>query len=157
MPRGVAKSGRKVYNRPYQKTGIHALKRQIAVQGLDVLDRTTPAATALFDWQQSLIGDLGGDREVTTAQRTLVEAATRTKLFIDHLDAWLLQRPSLVLARKRSVMPVVLQRQALVDSLVRILDKLGLHRRAKPVQNLEDYLSETYPGDGGPPSERGSG
>jgi hypothetical protein len=42
--------------------------------------------------------------------------------------------------RKRSLIPVVLQRQALADGLARYLGQLGLERRAK-VQTVTDLLN----------------
>jgi hypothetical protein len=59
---------------------------------------------------------------------------------LDSLDAWLVAQPSLVNARKRSVYPVVLQRQALADALTRHLQALGLDRRAPKAPSLEEYL-----------------
>jgi len=53
------------------------------------------------------------------------------KILLDSIDTWLFTQPSLVNSRKRSVIPVVLQRQALADSLVRYLAQLGLARRHK--------------------------
>lgn len=58
-------------------------------------------------------------------QRDLVDLAARTKLYVDAIDAWIVGRPSLVLARKRSILPVVRERQALADPLARLLGKLG--------------------------------
>ena len=54
-------------------------------------------------------------------------------LLIDSVDAWIFDTKvhrSLVNARKRSIAPVLVQRQALVDSLVRLLHRLGLKRQA---------------------------
>jgi hypothetical protein len=59
----------------------------------------------------------------------LVEAAVRTRLYVEHLDAWIMEKGGLVNARRKSVHPVVRERQALVDSLARLLGMLGLERR----------------------------
>ncbi len=53
-----------------------------------------------------------------------------------------MRQPSLVLHRKRAVLPVLLQRQQLGDSLARTLERLGLERRARDVQTLATYLAE---------------
>jgi hypothetical protein len=110
------------------------------VSGLDALDQRSSGARALLDWKRDLIADLGGEGAVTAQQRALVEITTRTKLYIDHLDAWLIQQKSLINLKKRTVLPVLLQRQALADSLARHLQALGLERRARPVQSLRDYV-----------------
>ena len=85
-------------------------------------------------------------------QHALVEAAVRTPLYVDHLDAWILEHGSLVNARRRSVHPVVRERQQLVDSLARLLGLLGLERRQPKAVDLTAYLRERYG-----PTEPGSG
>ena len=42
------------------------------------------------------------------------------KILLDSIDTWLFTQPSLVNSRKRSVIPVVLQRQALKALLKRV-------------------------------------
>ena len=49
-------------------------------------------------------------------------------------------------ARKKALLPVVIQRQQLADSLARYLIQLGLERRTK-VQTLAEMLEEEA-GDG---------
>jgi hypothetical protein len=83
---------------------------------------------------------LGGDGSISTQQETLIELAVRSKIMLDSIDAWLLTQPSLVNARKRSLIPVVLQRQTLADGLARFLNQLGLERRHK-VKSLDDLLN----------------
>jgi hypothetical protein len=80
------------------------------------------------DWKARVRADLGGD--LSTAEETLLEHASRQMLLIDSVDAWTFDpkaHRSLVNARKRSIAPVLAQRQALVDSLVRLLQLLGLN------------------------------
>ena len=47
-----------------------------------------------------------------------MELATRTRLYVDSLDAWLMAQPSLVNSRKKAVLPVLRERLALQDSTV---------------------------------------
>jgi len=75
----------------------------------------------------------------------VIELAVRTKLLLDSIDAWLLVQPSLVNARKRALLPVVRERQALADALARYLGQLGLERRQRPVGDLASYLAEKAP------------
>ena len=55
----------------------------------------------------------------------------KSKLLLDSIDVWLLTQPSLINQRKRSLLPVVKERQALADGLARYLTILGLARRVK--------------------------
>jgi hypothetical protein len=59
---------------------------------------------------------------------------------LDSIDAWLLTQPTLVNVRKRTLIPVVLQRQTLADGLARYLSQLGLERRHK-VKTLHEILN----------------
>ena len=114
------------------------------VKGLQSIDKRTVAAQALLAWRSELLADLGGEENVSSQQTALVEMATRTRLYVDSLDAWLMEQPSLVNRRKKSVLPVLRERQQLVDSLARILGQLGLERKAKPVPTLSAYLETKY-------------
>jgi hypothetical protein len=127
------------------RTGLNALRTRVRVRGLQSIDRRTAAARALLGWRDDLIGALGGEDAVSPQQRVLVDLAVRTKLYVDAVDAWIVEQPSLVLARKRSILPVVRERQALADSLARLLGQLGLERRLKEVPTLRAYLAAKTP------------
>ncbi|TMB21221.1 MAG: hypothetical protein E6J71_08535 [Deltaproteobacteria bacterium] len=84
-------------------------------------------------WKADLSADLGGD--LTRAQQTLVELAAQTWVMVVSLDDWLLRQASLV-TRKRTVLPVLLQRQQLADSLARMLE-----RRARDATDIVAQLA----------------
>jgi hypothetical protein len=77
----------------------------------------------------------------TVREAGIVELAVKSKLMLDSVDAWLLKQPSLVNARKKSLLPVVRERQQLADSLPRYMGQLGLERRKRPALSLQDYLA----------------
>jgi hypothetical protein len=128
----------------YHRTGLNGLKARVKLRGLQAIDRRTAAAQALLTWRTDLLADLGGEAAVSAQQHALVEAAVRTRLFVDHLDAWILEHGSLVNARRRSVHPVVRERQQLVDRLARLLSLLGLERRQPKPVDLTAYLQKRY-------------
>ena len=112
------------------------------------LDRRYRVFRVLAEWRSELIRDLGGQENLSTQQGASVDLAAKSKLLVDSLDAWLLKQPSLINARKKSVLPVLRERQQLVDSLARILGQLGLERKAKPVLGLSEYVEAKYRGNG---------
>lgn len=126
--------------RAYSRHGLNAVKARVKVRGLAAIDLRTSAGRALVEWKRELIADLGGDDAVSAQRLALVDVIVRTKLYVDSLDAWLMEQPSLVLARKRAVLPVLRERQQLADSLARMLGQLGLDRRAKPGPSLREYI-----------------
>jgi hypothetical protein len=111
--------------------GLTTLKKGVRQLGSRAIDRRTALGRQLAAWRAKLIADLGGNP--STAQLGLIDLAVRTKLLLDSIDAWLLGQPSLVNHRKRSLLPVVRERQQLADALARYLAQLGLERREKPI------------------------
>lgn len=126
---------------------LRKLKRAIQELGEHAIDRRTTLGKALAKWRTDLVQDLGGPDAVSTQELAVIELAVKTKLLLDSVDAWLLGQPSLVNARKRTILPVVLQRQQLADALARYLALLGLKRRQAPVATLDAYLATRKSGD----------
>ncbi len=118
------------------------------VRGLSAIDKRTLAAQHLLTFRRELLEDLGGEAAVSAAQLALVEVATRTRLYLDHVDAHLLERETLITRRNR-LLPLVEQRTRLAESLVGVLSKLGLERRPRPAPSLEQYVAERYGGRNG--------
>jgi hypothetical protein len=131
--------------RRYSKSGFYALKSTLRQLGPRTIDRRTSLGKHLAAWRADLVTDLGGEEALSTQQRALVDVIVRQKLLLESVDAWLLVQPTLVNSRKRTLLPVVRERQGLADSLARYLVQLGLERRAKPVPSLDDYLRQRGP------------
>ena len=127
--------------------GLNLMKRAVTKYGSRAIDGRSKLAYALKAWQRDLIADLGGDDNISTQQRTIVELAAVSKLLLNSIDAWLLERPSLFQRGDRALLPVVIQRQQLADGLARYMNQLGLERRAK-VRTLQEILSQE-PADSG--------
>ena len=122
------------------RTHLRALKRRIAIRGLSVVDRRWAGAKALFAWRDELLSAIGGEADASPQKKALVEMCTRTKLYVDHLDSYLMELSTLVNRRKKTVWPVLRERQQLCDSLAKMLVQLGLERQAKKVPTLQEYL-----------------
>jgi hypothetical protein len=114
--------------------GLYAMRRTLSALTISRLDGRSAVAIAVKRFREDLITDLGGDP--SRAQRTIIESTAKTWLLLSSIDDWLQRQPSIVNAKKRTLLPVVMQRQALADSLLRHLTALGLERRAKPVPDI---------------------
>src|SRR5690349_6222659 len=110
------------------KHGLTLMKRALKEHGTRAIDRRTSLGKALDRWRDELVCDLGGNDQVSTQQLAVITLAVRTKLLLESVDAWLLRQPTLVNARKRALIPVVLQRQQLADALARYMTQLGLEK-----------------------------
>jgi hypothetical protein len=100
--------------------------------GDQALDRRTTRGKAFVQWRQALVEDLGGMAVVTATELALVDLTARDKLALDIVDSYLFKLPSLVNGRKRTLSPIVQQRQQLADSLARRLSLLLRLREARP-------------------------
>jgi hypothetical protein len=126
---------------PRQTHAYAPLKRAVKVLGTRAVDRRTRIGKALEQWRADLIADLGGLENISTQERAIIDEAVLTKLILSSINVWMLKQQSLVSNRSRGALPVVLHRNQLVTTLKVLLDSLGLKRRAKPVEQLEDYLA----------------
>jgi hypothetical protein len=133
--------------RPYSRHGLNAAKARVKLRGLAAIDMRTVAAREMVAFRDELISALGGKDQVSPQRRKLVDLAGRSSLYLGHVDAWLAEQQTLINKRSRSVLPVLVQRQAIADHLARLLDKLGLDRRPKRVPSLNEYLATRYNDD----------
>jgi hypothetical protein len=121
------------------KHGLTTLRSAINKVGNRVIDRRTVVGKALLQWRGDLITDLGND--VSTQQAAIIDVCIRTKLMLDSIDAWLLTQPRLINGRTKSVLPVVMQRQAIAAEYRAALKDLGLKRIEKNL-SLDQYLEQ---------------
>jgi hypothetical protein len=138
--------------RSYSRHGLHVLKVAVKARGFGSIDGRTAAARALLSFRAELITALGGEAELSPQQRKLVDLAARASLYVDHVDAWLTEQRSLVNHRNRTLLPALVQRQALAEHLAKLLDRLGLERRTQKVPDLHDYLRDKYRDPGADPT-----
>jgi hypothetical protein len=133
-------SGAPKGNSNARKHGLNTLRTALTQLGSRAIDGRSSLSYALKKWRRELIEDLGGEDNISTQQSALIDLAVKSKLILDSIDAWVLTQPTLINARKRTLIPVVLQRQQLADGLARYLIQLGLERRHK-VKTLHDLLN----------------
>lgn len=123
---------------------LEPIRRKILVKGLAVVDGRLHAARVIKRWQRELANDLGGMGALSTAQRTLLELSTRTRLLLEHVDAELMQRKTIILKRKGKLLPLVGERMKIADVLTRQLLALGLERKSTVIQALPAYIEQKY-------------
>ena len=130
--------------RVYSRSGLYKARRALVQFGNRAIDGRTSVGKALNQWRAELVNDLGGKDAVSKQQSVVIDLAVRTHLLLQSVDHWLLQQRSLINLRKRALLPVVVQRQQLADSLARYMAQLGLERRSKPVKTLATHVAENY-------------
>src|SRR5438034_8112767 len=107
MPSTSRSTAARRRGRPTQH-GLTAMRRALSVLTTKRLDGRSAVAVAVRRWKEDVQRDLGGD--LSRAQETILEAASRAWIILASLDDYIGRQPSLVNARRRTVLPVVLQR-----------------------------------------------
>ena len=79
--------------------------------------------------------------ELTPQKRALVDEVVLTKLMLDSVNAWIVSQPTLIHKKSKSVIAAVKDRNSLVAVLRTLLTDLGLERKARPVQTLQELLA----------------
>jgi hypothetical protein len=126
--------------KPIEKTGLRGMMARVSVKGLNALDKRSAGYRALAEWRASLTKDLGGD--LSTQEAAMVELICRTKLFLDSIDLFLMEQPSLVNKKKRVAFGILATRNSMANTLASLLDRVGLQRRDPPMKSLTEFLAE---------------
>jgi hypothetical protein len=123
------------------KHGLKLLKGKVRELGVRAIDARTRLGRTLADLREAITSDLGGKDQLNQAQLILIDDVARLTLWIDSVDGWLLTLPSVVNKKKRTLVPVIKERTGLVETRARLLQALGLERRAKLLPTLAEYLA----------------
>jgi hypothetical protein len=94
------------------------------------LDGRTNAAKAFDRLVLDIESDLGGRSELSTIERALIEAFAGAAVTLMHLNTKLALGETIDLS----------QHAQAVSAMVRVASRLGLQRRQKEVQSLDQYL-----------------
>src|SRR5438034_9483829 len=108
--------------------GAAMLTRILRTVPLDTIDRRSSAGVFMRRRREDLTDQLGGDP--SPAQAILIEEAAKTALIVKATGDYIL-RQSAGLVRDGEPLTVVVQREALVGWLTRMLTRLGRERRAE--------------------------
>src|SRR5215510_4632778 len=117
----IAAKSRQEAARTYSKHGLNTLRKTLNYSGNALTSRRYKLGRLLWEWRQELVRDVGGETSISTQQIAVIDLAVKTKLLLDSIDAWLLTQPSLIDKRRRALLPVVRERQALADALARYM------------------------------------
>jgi hypothetical protein len=130
--------------RTYTRHGLNAPMARIKLRGFGAIDRRTAAAREHLALRRELANAVGGEADLTPQVRKLIDLVARASLLLDHIDAWLFQQPRLVNARAKTVLPILVQRQAIADHLVRLLDRLPVMAEAPSVDRAVIYIPDNH-------------
>lgn len=122
--------------------GASSLNRVLRGIRLDQVDGRSQAGVYLRRTFDDLAEQLGGVEQLAPTQLLLLETVAKRQLLVHCVQEWALAQKALVTEGSNgpTLAPVVMQLATLEDGLVRMFDKIGYVRAAKPVPTLRDYL-----------------
>lgn len=140
---------REQYGNQYSQThGSVAMRKRLMQLGNRFIDRRYTVGRELSEWRDNVIRDLGGESEISTLKREILDQIVQDKFIVDALGGYILNQKNLVRPKSGTVLPAILERQRLIDSLTKRLAMLGLERRSKDVTNdLNAYLDKVHEDD----------
>jgi len=91
-----------------------------------------------------LLNHCGGEHLVSAVRRRIIERVVFTEYQFDCLDLYLVELgPRIVNRRKRTSIPIVRERDALVSMLTKLYDQIGLDPTKPPIPTLAEYMAAT--------------
>ena len=115
--------------RIYTKHQLTPVIATLRLRGISAVDGRTALGRAVKAWRRSQEAHLGA--KLTPPVVSILDHAEVTKLLVASIDAFLVADPSHVVNRKRRTLtPIALQRQGLVESHRRDMLALGLDHAA---------------------------
>jgi hypothetical protein len=118
---------------PSSHGGIAFLKRGVLPTGKKYIARQVDSIMA------EMVQDLGGEGEVTAAQKIIISTIRQNLVFIGLVAEWIAAQPSIIDDAGQVLAPLSAFFLAAENSVVRACRELGL-KRVAPVQSLEGYL-----------------
>jgi hypothetical protein len=119
-------------NRNARKHGLYA-------QDARQIDMRRREDRAVFAAIRAIEEDLG---DITAAKRLILDGIGRKLRDLFKLDAWLETLVSIVNKRKRCLLPAVVEKHRLLESIRRDLEVLGLERHAKQLPSIHEYMAQ---------------
>jgi hypothetical protein len=109
---------------------------------MGAIDGRSRVSKGLIAWKRELADSIGG--QPSPQELMVIELACRNRMILDSIDSWLFQQKWLLNKKKKSVLPIVRERQAIDAALARHLQSLGLSRREPPAPTLEEHFRAKY-------------
>jgi hypothetical protein len=124
---------------PHQFHGMYALERVLGplTDRITWLNELGEIGEALKAWEQAIVNDLGGEDNLSAMERSIIEMATKTHLFLTSVDRflWSNRLSSTRVGGNCSPWSCSANNWPMPS---RYMNQLS-QRRAKPVQSLDDY------------------
>jgi len=145
--RQKARRGAPVGNKNAETHGYYRRKVKLEPVSFNDLNFSSSGGEQLRKRFHELLKHCGGEHVVSAVRRRLIERVVFTEYQLDCLDLYLVELgPRIVNRRKRTLIPIVRERNALVSTLAKLYDQIGLDPTKPPIPTLAEYMATTTKG-----------
>ena len=88
-----------------------------------------------------LLNHCGGEQFVSANRRRLIERVVFTEYQLDCLDLYLVELGPIVNRCKRTLIPIVSERDAFGSTLTKLYDQIDLDLTKPPIPTLAEYMA----------------
>jgi len=142
--RQKARRGAPVGNKNAETHGYYRRKVKLEPVSFKDLNFSSSGGEQLRKRFLELLKHCGGEHVVSAVRRRLIERVVFTEYQLDCLDLYLVKLgPRIVNRRNRTLIPIVRERDALVSTLAKLYDQIGLDPIKPPIPTLAEYMAST--------------
>jgi hypothetical protein len=106
------------------------------------LDKRTRLGRHVVERAAEIFVDLGGKENLSALKRSKVYQLVRTDIYIDVIDDWAFRSLNWIDRSKKALRPILLERNRLIETSLKLGQALGLDRIPKPVRTYADLVRE---------------
>ena len=127
--------------------GFYRRKTKLERVSFNDLNFSSAGGEQLRKRHYELLQHCGGEEFVSAVRRRVIERVIFCEYQLDCLDLYLAGLgPRIINRRKRGLIPIVRERDALVNTLIRLYDQIGLDPVKASPPNLFDYIASCEAG-----------
>src|SRR5262249_21672308 len=83
-------------NQHARKHGLWGARAALSEWGQAAIDKRSAVGRTLTEWRAQIVTDLGGSENLSAQQHTVLDIVVRTKLLLDGIDGFILERGAIV-------------------------------------------------------------
>src|SRR5262249_44964817 len=122
---------------------LWTLKRAVRELGMRTIDQRTSVGRDTAKWRADLIEPLGGGGNVSAHELAIISVLQLRRPMLNAVGAWIAEQNGRLVNRKtKAAHPVLQHWSTLASAFTRDLERLGLKRRAREVDSLEQIIAE---------------
>src|SRR5215831_7517211 len=131
-------------NKNAETHGYYRRKIQLEAVSFDDLNFSSSGGEQLRKRFIELLNHCGGEQFVSAVRRRLIERVVFTEYQLDCLDLYLVELgPRIVNRCKRTLIPIIQERDALGSTLTKLYDQIGLDPTKPPIPTLAECMAAT--------------